>query len=1635
MANRNENNLRHSVRGSRSGRLILLVGIVAMLTSQTSAVERFWVNTTGGDWYDQQNWSTSLIALPPASVPGIGDVARFEFGGTTYTVTFSNAVDLQSLKIPSDFVTFDLQGRQLDTTQVIHVGTLLNDIGSLTLRNGTVSSPVVFIGFGLGDGRLSIESDAALTVDGSQNGIPITFAVGGQPVTIREGLGLVDIQGTLDILGTDAVVGGVLNGLGIVTVPGGTWTNANSLIIGRDGGEGHVQISDGGIVTVNQQTFVGESGRTNAFVDVTGTGNLSITSGSLTTVGTATIGSAVNSFGDVDMVGANSIWNIGGFLFVAEFGIGNLNIRNGANVQVQNDSFISVGTNEGLLNVTGGGSLINGGNLYVGGSSSAAGGSGHLLVQSDGQVDVGGFLVVWDTGTLTINGGTITTDSLQILPGATQNFASGHLTINGGPFTIPSDFAFGGNNALDPPVITLLNGAKSSVTDFSLGTIPATFAMLDLDNSTINASDDINIGGDDIQALGDALLSSTGGFLKADDLLHIWNDGELNMNAGRVAAGTMRLTGGDLNIAGVDPAVYVDASGDFPIGLPGIHVGFAPAQTDLIIEDGANLIASTVDFSVGADTSSLAMATLTGLGSTMITRGGSIGTLGDGTLNVLDQASATFTGDLTIGQATNSFGGLTIDGTGSSVTCEGNATVGYQGFGQLRMTTGATFHCLGDTMIGALTAQVNPAPGFVILDGGDWVNDQSIYVGGDAIGAQGAGSEIFLKTGGSIVNQGTMQVWSASKLSLEGGDLRTSDLLIESASGLDLLAGSITVDGGQFRYASFGLSFGSADSTNPLDISFVNGANAQTSFPWSIGNKAGTFGTVTVSGVANGSRSTLMNVGLSNFAVGNRGNGKLNVANGALVHISHELSIGDTLNAKGTVDVHGVIDGQRATLLATSTTADVYVGGSLGGFSTGGLGSLDIINGGLVHASGDVYFGLRPTGIGSLRVVGNEGGFDATLKVDGNLYLAGQATVPGGNADLLLGQGGLLDVGGTLRVWPNTMVNVVGGTIRANHLDLTGSNLGSAGLAAGRVEANQITGDLINSAGTFAPGNSPADVILNGNYIQGVSAELEIELAGDDPGTGYDRLQVTGTATLDGTLRVKVVGDYVPSDGHVFTVLTYGARIGQFSEIITDAFLNYEVVYGNNQLQFLVQDFSTVAITGDLNSDGAVNIEDHALFHACMTGPNSTTGLSPGCGVSDIDGDLDADMDDFRIMQLEFGHVATPTVVRWNSVVDGLWSNAVNWLGGLLPGVGQSAIINTPNTDTTVTLDAGVSITNPIENLLCNERLRLDGGTLSVSGTFQMNNTLELASGNIVDTTIDLDPRVSIEVPNGDRPVLDGVTINGNMQMPGTNTIVVKNGLTLNGLITMNGFITSGDAIRLDKPNRMIDGNGRIEFLRPGQNTVIQRNARGGNDLGVLTIGPGITIHGAGGVVGAAGNVFPASVVNDGTIDSDQVGFIVVSGNGSINNGTFRSSFGQAGFLQIVGPWTNNGLVDADGGAFLVRDTWTNNGTLRLGPGPVFDSESDFVQSSFGTFITEIGSTASVGFGQMALTGTATLDGVLRVEFDVAFVPTVGKSFTVLSYGDHIGEFATIETVGLDPAFQIVPTYNANFLVLNIEQP
>ena len=72
---------------------------------------------------------------------------------------------------------------------------------------------------------------------------------------------------------------------------------------------------------------------------------------------------------------------------------------------------------------------------------------------------------------------------------------------------------------------------------------------------------------------------------------------------------------------------------------------------------------------------------------------------------------------------------------------------------------------------------------------------------------------------------------------------------------------------------------------------------------------------------------------------------------------------------------------------------------------------------------------------------------------------------------------------------------------------------------------------------------------IEGDINFGPYATLETELAGLVQGTSYDFLNVTGTATLGGTLNVVLLNGFAPQVNNTFDLLDWGSISGAFASV------------------------------------------------------------------------------------------------------------------------------------------------------------------------------------------------------------------------------------------------------------------------------------------------------------------------------------------------------------------------------------------------------------------------------------------------------------------------------------------------------
>ena len=77
-------------------------------------------------------------------------------------------------------------------------------------------------------------------------------------------------------------------------------------------------------------------------------------------------------------------------------------------------------------------------------------------------------------------------------------------------------------------------------------------------------------------------------------------------------------------------------------------------------------------------------------------------------------------------------------------------------------------------------------------------------------------------------------------------------------------------------------------------------------------------------------------------------------------------------------------------------------------------------------------------------------------------------------------------------------------------------------------------------------------VAVQGDFTQGADGTLVLEDGGAAPGQ-FDQLQVSGKATLGGTLDLNLINGYTPDKADTFSPLAYSSHGGNFAAVSGNA--------------------------------------------------------------------------------------------------------------------------------------------------------------------------------------------------------------------------------------------------------------------------------------------------------------------------------------------------------------------------------------------------------------------------------------------------------------------------------------------------
>ena len=183
----------------------------------------------------------------------------------------------------------------------------------------------------------------------------------------------------------------------------------------------------------------------------------------------------------------------------------------------------------------------------------------------------------------------------------------------------------------------------------------------------------------------------------------------------------------------------------------------------------------------------------------------------------------------------------------------------------------------------------------------------------------------------------------------------------------------------------------------------------------------------------------------------------------------------------------------------------------------------------------------------------------------------------------------------------------------------------------GQFKVEDVVGDLDNSGtGTLSPGKSPGVTTIDGNYSQGPDATLEIEVEGTVLGQ-FDKVDISGDLTLDGTLKIKFLNNYTPAMGQAFRIIEAGSISGEFATVEVDGLSTG-----------FIMDTSELYTKGSIRITGTPDLSNNV---------DAVTGTSSG--LDSVEGNLEIWLDGKNIdKQFNSTLSNNDAIDKWESLTD-----------------------------------------------------------------------------------------------------------------------------------------------------------------------------------------------------------------------------------------------------------------------------------------------------------------------------------------------------------------------------------------------
>lgn len=365
---------------------------------------------------------------------------------------------------------------------------------------------------------------------------------------------------------------------------------------------------------------------------------------------------------------------------------------------------------------------------------------------------------------------------------------------------------------------------------------------------------------------------------------------------------------------------------------------------------------------------------------------------------------------------------------------------------------------------------------------------------------------------------------------------------------------------------------------------------------------------------------------------------------------------------------------------------------------------------------------------------------------------------------------------------------------------------------------------------------------------------------------------------------------------------------------------------------------------------------------------------------------------------------------RWIATGDGAvgpWTDGSLWSPAGVPQAGDDLLLDVPG------------------NYSCNTNASFAPRTLVVGGGVG-KRAVEVSAGTALTTQFSTKFNQNSDI-----------TVNGTLDGPGeitvnqAGTVRMKNGSTLAGA---GPFFTNIQSTLILENSRIV----RRPVIIGGSASI----------TGLVTVSQGVEISNGGATV-ITGGITPGdtsemSLFNEGSltiqgpvvpvgVDLTNEGTVTVTTGSTLQMGS--SSYKQTGGTTTVAPTaTLAAPVDLAGGTLTgsgtVQGNVTNGATVALATPVTFASmqiNGDYTQTTAGTLEIKIGSATQ--FDRLFVSGLANLAGRLSIRISEGFVPAIGATFPIFTFGARNGDFTFFDGTDLGD-IELVPVYTPSGLSL-----